>query len=666
MRAASPVADLSIDFETASLVDLRRTGARTYAQHPSTRVLCMAYAFDDEDVQVWVTGQPFPPDVLDHVMNMHAVHAWNAAFEYEIWNYTLLRQIGQHASASDLSRTQLHDTMATAAYWGLPLSLDAAAPAAGVRHKKDKEGHRLMMQLCKPRTVNAVTGEVTWWHEDEPDKLDRLVEYCRQDVVVERAIKSAIPSHPDAERQVWLLDHRINDRGVTVDYTFVERLKGVSVRAANRATQDVQRLTGGAVKSINAHKAFLTWLQAHGYPEDNLRRATVEARLDDPACVGLEREGLGLRLDAARTSAAKLNAMLDACPVRRTTGTVHGMLQYYGASRTGRWSGRLIQMQNMPRGSISNVSAAITLIEGGATDDQIEALFGPIMGVVASCLRGCIVAPPGKVLVVPDFSQIEARVLPWLAGQIGTLDAFRRGEDIYVIAAAGIYGIDPKDVTKAQRQIGKVAILALGFGGGKGAFLTMAANYGLTLPEEQAEGIKAAWREANPKIVSFWWDLDRAARQVIQNPTKVVAVGRLRVGMFGAHLIIRLPSGRALVYRDARLVANADRPGTQDISYMGINQYTRKWERLRTYGGKLAENVTQAVARDVMADAMLRADADGHEIVLTVHDEILALAPEGRGQERLDDLIGIMRVPPAWAAGLPTDADGWFGQRYRK
>lgn len=665
---------LSIDFETASVADLRRTGVHPYARHHTTRVLCMAYAFDDDPTLVWREGEPFPADVLAHVRQAGRVNAWNAAFEFQIWNATLVRQCGLNEDTDNLSLSQLHDTMAAAAYWGLPLSLDAAAPAAGLSIVKDKEGHRLMMQMCKPRRFDPITGDVAWWHEDDPEKFTRLCDYCVNDVDTERAIKNAIPDLPLQERAVWVLDQRINQRGVSVDYRLVERLKDLSLAAADRAADDIRALTGGVVASINAHKALLAWLQSHGYPEDNLRRGTVEKRLDDPACTGLERQGLELRSDAARTSAAKLNAMLDACEVRGDVGQIHGMLQYYGASRTGRWAGRLVQLQNMPRGVIKAIAEAINIILAGATIDMIEALFGPPMGVVSSCLRGCIVALPGNELVVADFAQIEARVLPWLAGQTDVLDVFRSGGDVYVQAAAGIYGrqfpaghlFSKDDIPSDERQIGKVAILALGFGGGKGAFTTMAAGYGMEVGDDKAEEIKNAWRQANPKIVEFWWELDRAARGVIKDPAHIANVGPLRIGRWGAHMVIVLPSGRGLVYRNARLVANPDRPGTFDITYMGLNQYTRKWERIRTYGGKLAENVTQAVARDVMADAMLRADGAGHQIVLTVHDELLTEAPAGTEDEALDALINIMRTPPTWAAGLPTDADGWAGGRYRK
>lgn len=674
MSTNPALAELSIDFETASVVDLRRAGVHTYARHQTTRVLCMAYAFDDAPVQVWREGQPFPKDVLRHVSQGRRVNAWNAAFELELWNACLLRQIGENPDLFRLSVAQTHDTMAAAAYWGLPLDLNTASRAARVPIPKDTDGHRLMMQLCKPRRFDPITGDVTWWHEDDPAKFDRLCEYCRTDVEAERALRHAVPDLPQPERIVWSLDRAINARGVTLDVDLVERLRALAEQAANRAAADLAVITGGRVKSINAQAAMLQFLREQGYPYDNIRRATVEARLDDPMCEGLERRVLEIRADTARTSAAKLDAMLGITTVRRGLGTVHGMLQYYGASRTGRWAGRLIQMQNLPRGVIKNVEGAVALIRAGATLDQIEALFGPIMGVIASCLRSCIVAPDGHVLVVADFAQIEARVLPWLAGETAVLDVFRSGGDVYVQAAAGIFGrhfpaghkFVKSDVPEDERQIGKVAVLALGFGGGKGAFRTMAAAYGMDVGDEQAEQIKTAWRAANPQIVAFWWALDRAVRTVLTSGG-AVDVGHLRIARWGEHMVIRLPSRRLLVYRHAALRPSKDRPGDLEITYEGLNQYTRKWEIIRTYGGKLAENVTQAVARDLMAHAMLIAEQNDVQVILTVHDELLTVAREHRGERALAQLLTIMRDrAPGWASGLPMGADGWVGTRYKK
>jgi DNA polymerase bacteriophage-type len=654
--------ELSIDFETASTADLKRVGAKAYSLDPNTQVLCMAYSFDGgQTVAIWRIGTPFPQHVLDHVANAGLVRAWNASFEWHIWNNTLLHQISALAGGNVLMLSQLRDTMAEAAYWGLPLSLDQAGPAAGIPITKDKAGHALMMRMCKPR-AHDVTGHPIWWHKTDPQKFDQLCDYCKQDVRVEAAIAKTLHPVPQQERDLWALDQRINNRGVGLDVDLIHKLKVLAEEAAKRANQQLYWLTKGLVKTVTSAGAMLSYLRAHGYPYADLKRETVEKRLDEPDCGVHEREILELRNDVAKTSAAKLNSMLAAARHDAHTGadTVFGMLQYYGASRTGRWAGRLIQMQNMPRGVIKNVPAAIAMIKAGADIDQIEALFGPAMGVVSSCLRGCIVARPKKTLVAADFAQIEARVNPWLAGQQDLLDVFASGQDVYVYTA-NKNGSD-------SRQLGKVLVLACGFGMSGPKFQSTAEGYGLHLTEQQAKDAVKEWRANNAKIVQFWWDCDTAAKHVINHPSQHVDLsgGKIRFGMLGPHMVIRLPSGRHLVYRDARI--ELDDNGREQITYMGVDQYTRKWTRLKTYGGKLVENIVQAVARDLMADAMTRAsnnilDAD---TILTVHDELIMETNTLNGNNVLGDIRVIMTSPPAWATGCPMGVDGWMGPRYKK
>lgn len=651
---------LSLDFETASEVDLRRLGVAAYSRHLSTMVLCMAWAFDDGPVEVWRLGGRFPSEVLDHVRAGGTVSAWNAAFEIAIWNNTLMRQIGADRNVFGLSVAQASCTMATAAFWGLPLSLDQAAPAAGLSITKDRDGHRLMLQMCRPR--NRETG--AWWHVDVPARLDRLAEYCRRDVETERALARVLPPLPAEEQAIWRLDQRMNARGVGVDIVLANRLRVLSNEAQTRADGEIARLTGGRVQSVRAVAALLAWLRENTpYPHDNLRRSTVESRLAEAdACSGVERDILLVRVDAARTSAAKLSAMIAAAP----DGVARGLLQYYGAPRTGRWAGRLIQPQNMPRGVFETeeqVERAVSLVRAGASYECIDALFPVgVMAVVSSLLRSCLVPDKAAsdVLLVADFSQIEARVLPWLAGDVARLDLFRSGKDVYVHAAAGIFAKRPEDVTKAERQIGKIAELALGYGGGQGAFVTMARGSRLDVGPDRAEEIKRVWRAHNPIICAFWHALETTARSVIACPDRVEQVGRIRVGRWGAHLVLRLPSGRPLIYRDAEFGPDGE------ITYMGVDQFTRRWTRLKTYGGKLAENVTQAVARCLMAAAMRAADREGFRLLLTVHDEIIAGYRGPDPDKALARLVAIMSRPPAWAEGLPLAADGFVTARYRK
>lgn len=652
---------LSIDFETASTADLRRAGAHAYARHPDTRVLCMSYRFDNGPVQRWKPGEPFPQRVLDHVARRRPVQGWNVGFEWVIYNHVLRRQLPGGLNTPELELDQLRDTMARAAYWGLPLSLDQASRALSLALIKDKDGHALMMRMNKPRSYDKATGAAIWWHETDPAKLDRLQDYCDRDVLVESTIAEMLPPLPDDEQAYWEMDQRINSRGVALDTDLVDKLLALAANGKSNADDYLKAITNGAVPSVSNVGLMLPFLKSIGYPYDDLTKGNVERRLDEPGIRDLEREVLSIRQDAGKTSAAKLKTMVSA----QYRGRIMGMLQFYGASRTGRWAGRLVQLQNMPRGTVKKIAEAIQAVKNGMDISLLEAFFGPVLGIVSSALRGCLVAGKGKLLVVADFSQIEARVVAWLAGQQDILDVFASGQDVYVYTANRIGSKD--------RQLGKVLVLACGFGMSGSKFRATAAGYRLTLSEDEADAAVAQWRKANNKIVNFWWRCDDAAKAVIQNADSngnhpPLDVGPVAFAMWRGHMLIRLPSGRKLVYRDARLEKDHSGPhGREGVTYMGVDQYTRQWKRLRTYGGKLVENITQAVARDVMAEATLQAEkAHGLDVELLVHDELVGEADAANAQHQLDLLLLAMRTPPAWAPGLPVDGAGWIGDRYKK
>lgn len=647
---------LSIDFETASTADLRKTGAHAYARHPDTRVLCMSFRFDHGPVERWKAGEPFPRSVIDHVARRRRVQGWNVAFEWVIWNHVLSRVV---PDLPELGLDQLSDTMARAAYWGLPLSLDQAGPAAGLSITKDADGHKLMMRMNKPRGYDKA-GAPIWWHETDPARLDRLQDYCDRDVLVESAVAEVLPPLPDSEQAYWEMDQRINARGVALDTALVDALTDLAERAKDSASEYLAVVTGGAVDSVTNVGKMLAYLKAIGYPYDGLTKEEVSRRLDEDDVGDVEREVLEIRRDIAKTSTAKLNAMLRA----NWGGRIRGMLQFYGAFRTGRWAGRLVQLQNLPRGTVKKIEAAIQAVLNGMDVGLVEAFFGPALGVVSSALRGCLVAAPGKRLVVADFSQIEARVVAWLAGQQDILDVFSAndaglGEDVYVYTA--------RQNGSSDRQLGKVLVLACGFGMSAPKFQTTARTYKVFLSDAQADAAVKGWRRANAKIVQLWYDCDRAARSVIesaaQGNSEQIQVGPVTFGMWRGHLLIRLPSGRKLVYRDAKV-----EPGRfgMSITYMGVDQYTRQWKRQHTYGGKLVENITQAVARDVMAEATLTAETRGIDVELLVHDEMVAEAPAATADDVLRDLLAIMKQAPAWAPGLPMHGAGWVGDRYKK
>jgi DNA polymerase len=638
---------LHLDVETISRADLKKTGAYRYASDPSTDVIVASYRFGKKGkVQRWLPTQPCPIDILDHINNDGFVAAWNASFERNIWGNILTPKY----SWPRINLEKFVCTMAQAAYWGLPLSLDMASQAMG-GPPKDKEGHSLMLRMSRPRSVN-VDGTYEWWHVQDAARYIRLQEYCDQDVRAEAHIAYAVPLLPESERKVYILDQQVNDLGVWVDTDLVHSMSRYANRAKTKLDNEMAALTGGEIKTCNQVAKILAFVSKTYSGVSAMDKGSVAAALADVHLTGAARRVVELRQMAAKSSTAKLGRML-ACvgPQDR----VRGMLQYYGASRTGRHAGRLIQPQNMPRGEIKDTEKAIQWMLKHVDAEMLEMTFGPILSIVSSCLRGCLAAPKGKTFAVVDFSQIEARVLAWEAGQKDILQVFENGEDVYVYDAAQI-GSD-------NRALGKVCRLGLGFGMGKGKFVETALGYGLTLTEEFAGDVVKGWRKANPYIVGFWYDCQDAAVKAITN-RKIYNVGKVDYAMMGKNLVCKLPSGRYLVYRDARV--ELDDMGRPRITYMGVNQFTRKWERQDTWGGKLVENITQAIARDLMIEALMRVWNGGFQVLLTVHDELIVEIADINPKGQLADIERLIKINPGWAQDLPTDCDGWVGPRYRK
>jgi len=637
---------LHLDVETISAADLRQTGVFRYVDDPTTDVIVACYAFGPQGpVGVWLPGQPCPPDVRTHIENDGKIAAWNAQFERLVCGGILSPRHGW----PQVPKENWVCTMAQASYWGLPLSLDMAA-AAMKGPPKDKDGHALMLRMSRPRKVNT-DGTFEWWHEDDPARYQRLQDYCVQDVEAERSIAYRLPALPPQEVAVYQSDQAINDRGVWLDVNLVLTMERYAVNAKQALDLEMTQVTGGTVKTCNQVAKILGFVRQTYLGVNSLDKSSVTKALADSHLTGNARRAVELRKLAAKSSTAKLASMLRCVG---TDSRVRGMLQYYGAFRTGRHAGRLIQPQNMPRGEIKNVEKAITWMLDGVAPEMIEMTFGPILTVVSSCLRGCLAAPEGRELAVVDFSQIEARVLAWEAGQQDILDVFANGEDVYVY--------DAKQIGSDNRALGKVCRLGLGYGMGKAKFVETAVTYGLSLTEDFAGEVVSGWRKSNPYITGFWYDCQDAAMKAIRK-RKIYRVGKVSYAMMGGNLICKLPSGRYLVYREAQV--ETDEEGRGRITYLGINQYSRKWERQDTWGGKLVENITQAIARDLMVEAMLRLDHAGHEVLLTVHDELIVELPE-KTSGGLPDIEKTIKINPGWAADLPTDCDGWVGRRYRK
>jgi DNA polymerase len=660
---------LHIDFETRSAVELKTAGIGVYAADPSTDVWCMAFMFGDGDMNLWKMGSPVglgTKHVWRHVQHDGIVMAHNAQFEYMIWNEIMAKRYGW----PPLRLEQMRCTMAMAYAMSLPGSLDNASVAMGLDQRKDAEGYRIMLQLAKPRSVD-VLGNITWW--DDPAKLERLYAYCKQDVIVERELGKLLTPLSDQEQALWELDQRINQRGVAFDRSAVVAAKSIADAEKNRCDGRMRSLTGNYVGTCNSHAALAQWIRDQGVPIEGVAKPEVLDALSDEGLPEIVRSALLIRQEAARSSTAKLKAMLSAAS---DDDRIRFMFQYHGAG-TGRWTGRRVQLHNLPRPKLKHhvVEECLGVMKQGCRD-YLEMMYGPPLDIISSCLRGMLVAGPGKDLLAADFANIEGRVLAWLAGEGWKVQAFRdfdagTGPDIYRLTYARSFNVEVGMVTDEQRQVGKVEELALGYQGWVGAFQTMARGYGVEISDERAAEIAGAWRRVHPKIRAYWGDLEEAAVDAVRSPGLRCGVGLATFLRDGNFLWLCLPSGRVLCYPYPQIFLKTrefDNGSVQEkeaVRYMGEDSVTHKWDWVDTYGGLWAENITQAVARDVLAEAMTRLDGYGAQIVLHVHDEVVIEVSE----------TSILTVPVynnivaqslEWAAGLPIAVAGWRGKRYRK
>lgn len=658
---------LHVDFETYSACELKDAGLDNYAKHPSTGVHCMAFAFDDGPVELWVPTERMTASELAIAKHIHGggiVYAHNAAFELAIWNNTKAM-----ARFPKLKAAQVRCTMAMAYAMGLPGKLEHAAQALGIPQQKDMKGARVMMQLAKPKSEH-----IFWSYDDAPEKFKALYAYCRQDVEVERALHHRLLELSPQEQHLWTLDYLINQRGVLADLRHIDL--AVSVVGASKRDLDARMLsvTGGVVGSCSEVQLLVKWIRSQGVAMPGVAKRAVLDALDGELPPQV-RKALELRKEAAKTSTAKLVAMQErASP----DGRIRNLHQYHGAA-TGRWAGRGIQVHNLPRPRPTTKPKDIEeMFKLLGQPELLDMLYGPTMDAMADMVRGMIVPAPGKDFIACDFSAIEARVLAWLAGEQKVLDTFAAKEDIYKAAAGGIYGKPSDQITKDERQIGKVAVLALGYGGGKGAFQAMANGYGVKVSDDQAESIKQAWREAHPNIVRFWYDLENGANYAVETG-EWVRVGPIQFRKKGSFLWCRLPSGRMLCYPypELRTVITPWGAEKLTLTYMAVvaDPKTKvledphafgSWKRVSTYGGSLAENVTQAVARDLLAHSLITLEDLGFPVVMHVHDEIVVEIESSCESGTLSKIEALMSQAPAWAQGLPLAAEGWRGNRYRK
>ncbi len=653
--------ELHLDFETRSTCDLKKSGLYVYAACPWTEVILISYAFGEGEVKTWVLGDKFPEELTEHVRNNGLVVAHNAHFELEIWNTTLANQIG----VPPIKLENIRCTMAQSYAMALPGSLEKSAAGLGINQQKDMKGQRLMLKMSKPKGEKP-DGEIIWhWN---PEAVARLAEYGRQDVIVERMVDKRQLKLSPSERKLWELDYKINTRGILIDVPSASNALALVEKEKDQLNVRMREVTKGAVSTCTATAQLTDWLHFNKINTEGVAKSDVVELLNDPSLPSDIREALLLRQLANKSSTAKLNSMVLGT---NDDWRIRGTLQFHGAG-TGRWAGRKLQVQNFPRGRYSKdeIEHIFEIINSPTASEQLSIFYDNPIAVVSDVLRSFICAPKGKILRWCDFSAIEARVLAWLAGEQSVLDIFLSGQDIYKFAAMKIFGVPYHLVTKAQRQIGKVAVLALGYQGGRRAFNAMAKNYGVKVSDNEAESIKANWRNGHPKIVKYWEQCNHQATRAVRNPgTKFSAGPKEREVTYlvkGSFLFCQLPSKRLLTYPYPK-IEQAETPWGEMrdvLTYMGEDSLTKKWTRQKAYGGLLVENITQAVARDLLAEALFRLEEKNYPVIFHVHDEVVCEVPKGFGSvKEMEDIVSEV---PSWAKGLPISAEGDEGLRYRK
>lgn len=641
---------LAIDIETFSDVDLQKSGVYAYTASPHFEILLFAYAFDEDEVEIvdLASGEDLPSEIVAAIIDESIIKtAFNAQFERTC--------LSKHLDQT-LSPTSWQCTAVQSASLGLPLSLEGVAQVLGLTEQKMKEGKDLIRYFSIPCKATKTNGQRTRnYPHHAVDKWEIFKNYCRRDVEVERAIRKKIEKYPvsDSEQKVYILDQQINDRGVLVDMELVRNAMECDRLHKEETFTQAQELTG--LENPNSVTQLKEWLLENGVEVDSLSKKAVTDLVKESD--GEVERLLNLRLQLAKTSVKKYEAIERAvCPDKR----VRGLLQFYGANRTGRWAGRLVQVQNLPQNHLKDLTLARNLVRNG-NFSTLEILFESVPHVLSELIRTAFIPKPNHQFLVADFSAIEARVIAWLAGEKWRMEVFATHGKIYEASASQMFKVPIEEITKTSplRQKGKISELALGYGGSVGALTAMGA-LDMGVEEKELQGLVTAWRQANPNITKLWWDIDKAALKAVKERTAAI-VGRTKIHYESGILFITLPSGRKLSYIKPRIEMN--KFGREGITYEGIGT-TKKWERIETYGPKLVENIVQATARDLLAEAMLRVADKGYDIVMHIHDEIVVESEVGQGC--LKEVCDAMAIPPTWAEGLPLRADGFECEYYRK
>ena len=640
---------LSIDIETFSSVDLAKSGVYRYAEAPDFEILLFGYSVDAGPVQVvdFACGEKIPKEIQQAILDNNVTKwAFNAQFE----RICLSKYFGIH-----LAPDSWRCTMVWSAYLGLPLSLEGAAIVTGADKKKLTKGKELIRYFsvpCKPTVTNG--GRTRNLPEHAPEKWNSFKAYNLRDVEVELSIQEKLQKFPMPEEEWnnYILDQQINDRGIQLDLELVKKAIQCDEKVREELTSRLKELTD--LDNPNSVVQMKSWLSEKGLETDSLDKASVKALLKEaPEHLS---EVLELRQLLAKSSVKKYTAMENAVC---TDGRARGLLQFYGANRTGRFAGRLIQVQNLPQNHLSDLEQARRLVRGGHFD-ALEILYDSIPGVLSELIRPAFVPKKGYKFIVADFSAIEARVIAWLAGETWRNEVFATHGKIYEASASQMFKVPLEEVTKGSplRQKGKIAELALGYGGSVGALKAMGAlDMGLT--EEELKPLVYAWRNANPNIVRLWLDVDRAVKEAVTERCRT-ETHRIRFEYRSGMLLIWLPSGRQLTYVKPRMGINSF--GSEAVTYEGVGA-TKKWERIESYGPKFVENIVQAISRDILCCAMRKLNEKGFDIVMHVHDEVVLEVPL---EVTVTDICTLMNQTPTWAQGLLLRADGYECNFYKK
>jgi len=645
---------LAIDIETYSKADLVKCGVYAYSESVDFEILLFAYAVDEEEVQIvdLASGEKIPDDIERAMTDPNVLKtAYNANFE----RTCLAKHFNKPMPPDQWRCSSVHALML-----GLPGYLEGVAKCLKLKEQKLKEGKSLIRYFsvpCKPTKVNE--GRTRNLPEHDPDRWNTFKLYCKQDVEVERQIRKKLDAFPISkiEQKLWELDQKINDEGVLIDKSLVINAIQADKTFQDELFDEAILLTG--LENPNSPVQLKGWLMKQGIEVDSLAKKNVEALMSEVANSEVKRL-LELRQEMSKTSVKKYEAMERSVCLDQK---IRGLLQFYGASRTGRWAGRLVQIHNLPRNSMGDLHIARSLLKSGDYE-TINILFDSLSDVLSQLIRTAFIPSKGNRFIVADFSAVEARVIAWLAGEGWRMDVFQTHGKIYEASAAQMFKVPIETIDKGSplRQKGKIAELALGYGGSKGALTQMGALE-MGLNEDELPELVSAWRDANPNIVKLWWAIEAAAIKAVKEKAVVKMQYGLTFHYAKGILFIKLPSGRSLAYVRPRIGVD-ERFGKEQLTYEGTEQGSKQWGRIPTYGGKLTENIIQAIARDCLAVAMLRLAEAGYHISFHVHDEVVLDVPIGTGStEEVEDLMG---QPIEWAPGLPLGADSFETDYYKK